>query len=63
MIYYVEISDSKFLDMFYFHCIFNLEKVTFSASEIGHYLTKLRRKSQSTSHIVEEGMKFDGHVC
>lgn len=43
MIYYSDIFDSKFLDIFYFHCIFNLGKVTFAASEIGLYLIKLRR--------------------
>ncbi|NWQ80064.1 PLCX1 protein, partial [Columbina picui] len=38
VIYYAEISDSKFLDMFYFHCIFNLGKVTFSASDSAEQL-------------------------
>jgi len=42
MIYYSEIFDSRFLDMFCFLYISNLGKVTFAASEIGLCLIKLR---------------------
>uniref|UniRef100_H0ZK50 Phosphatidylinositol specific phospholipase C X domain containing 1 n=1 Tax=Taeniopygia guttata TaxID=59729 RepID=H0ZK50_TAEGU len=43
MTYHSEIFDCKFLDIFYFHHVFNLRKVLFAASEIGHYLIELRR--------------------
>lgn len=58
MMHHSKIFDSKFLDVFYFHYVFNLTMVPFAASEIGHYLIELRRSSKPTFHSVEEGIKI-----